>query len=97
MANRLKMAKIDTILALYQRRWSIRRIAKELGVHRLTVARTIARHLQLHGPPPESAPFRRGRSGRQNRPPGRGRSGRQNVPPQGGRSSAQNRLGGHHE
>jgi transposase len=41
MANRLKMAKIDTILALYQRRWSIRRIAKELGLQRDTVARHI--------------------------------------------------------
>lgn len=41
MANRLNMAKLDGILALYQRRWSIRRIAKELGVHRDTVARHI--------------------------------------------------------
>jgi hypothetical protein len=50
MANRLKMAKIDTILALYQRRWSIRRIAKELGIHRDTVAR----HIEVYtksGPP----------------------------------------------
>lgn len=39
MANQLKMAKIEMILALYQRRWSIRRIAKELGLHRDTVAR----------------------------------------------------------
>jgi transposase len=41
MANHLKMAKIDAILALHQRRWSIRRIAKELGLHRDTVARQI--------------------------------------------------------
>src|SRR5438128_3706692 len=39
MANQLKMAKIDAILALHQRKWSIRRIAKELGIHRDTVAR----------------------------------------------------------
>jgi transposase len=42
MANQLKMAKIDTILALHQRQWSIRRIAKELDLHRDTVARHIA-------------------------------------------------------
>ena len=44
MANQLEMAKIDTILALYRRHWSIRRIARELGLHRDTVAR----HLQVH-------------------------------------------------
>src|SRR5947209_8241657 len=38
MANRLKMAHIDTILSLHQRKWSIRRIARELGIHRDTVA-----------------------------------------------------------
>jgi transposase len=43
MANQLRMAKIDAILALHQRKWSIRRIAKELGLHRDTVVR----HLQL--------------------------------------------------
>jgi transposase len=37
------MAKIESILALHQRNWSIRRIAKELGLHRDTVAR----HIQL--------------------------------------------------
>jgi transposase len=41
MANQLKMATIDAIFALYQRQWSIRRIAKELGIHRGTVARHI--------------------------------------------------------
>ena len=41
MANRLKMAKLDAILALHQRQWSIRRIAKELGIHRDTVARQV--------------------------------------------------------
>jgi len=44
MANRLKMAKLEAILSLHQRQWSIRRIAKELGLHRDTVAR----HIQLH-------------------------------------------------
>jgi transposase len=41
MANQLKMAKIDAILALHQRNWSIRRIAKELGISRQAVARHI--------------------------------------------------------
>ena len=41
MTNQLKMAKIDAILALRQRKWSIRRIAMELGVSRDTVARHI--------------------------------------------------------
>jgi transposase len=41
MANQLTMAQNDTILALHQRRWSIRRIAKTLGIHRDTVARHI--------------------------------------------------------
>ena len=45
MANRLNMAKIDAILSLHQRRWSIRRIAKELGINRGTVAR----HISLNG------------------------------------------------
>jgi transposase/transposase-like protein len=41
MANRLKMAKIDAVLQLHQRKWSIRRIARELGIHRDSVARQI--------------------------------------------------------
>jgi transposase len=41
MSNQLKMAEIDAILALRERKWSIRRIAKELGLHRDTVARHI--------------------------------------------------------
>jgi transposase len=44
MANRLKMANIDTILSLHQRKWSMRRIAKELGIHRDTVAGHIRHH-----------------------------------------------------
>ena len=43
MANQLKMAKIDAILALHQRQWSIRRIAKELGISR----KAVARHIRL--------------------------------------------------
>jgi transposase len=44
MANRLKMAKIEAIFSLRQRNWSIRRIAKELGLHRDTVARQVQFH-----------------------------------------------------
>jgi hypothetical protein len=38
MANQLKMAEIQTILALHERGWSCRRIARELGVHRPALA-----------------------------------------------------------
>ncbi len=43
MANQLKMAIIESILALYQRGWSKRQIARELGLDR----ETVARHLRL--------------------------------------------------
>lgn len=46
MANQLKMGVIDSIFTLRQRGWSVRRIARELGIHR----ETVARHLE-HGPP----------------------------------------------
>ena len=46
MANRLKMAKIDAILHLHQQHWSIRRIAKELGVSR----KAVAQHIRLRQP-----------------------------------------------
>ena len=39
MANRLKMAIIETIITLRRRGWSKRRIARELGLDRATVAR----------------------------------------------------------
>lgn len=41
MANQLKMATIQAILSLRARRWSLRRIVRELGVHRETVARYV--------------------------------------------------------
>jgi transposase len=41
MANRLKMAEQQAIIALARRGWSYRRIARELGVHRETVARYV--------------------------------------------------------
>lgn len=51
MANQLNMAKIDAIATLHRRNWSIRRIAKELGIHRDTVAR----HVQLLEQPSQPA------------------------------------------
>jgi len=39
MANQLKMAMVQAIIGLLEQGWSYRRIARELGVHRETVAR----------------------------------------------------------
>ena len=41
MANRLKMVQVQTILALHGGGWSQRRIARQLGVDRETVARCV--------------------------------------------------------
>ena len=41
MANQLKMAKVHSIQTLHACGWSQRRIARELGVHRETVARYV--------------------------------------------------------
>ena len=38
MPNQLKMSKIQSIIALRQQGWSFTRIARELGIHRQTVA-----------------------------------------------------------
>ncbi len=43
MANERKMAKVSAILALREQGWSCRRIGRELGVHRETVARYLRR------------------------------------------------------
>ena len=43
MANQLKMAVVDAIITLKQRKWSNRRIARELGIDR----ETVKRHLWL--------------------------------------------------
>ena len=43
MANRLKMARIQSILSLHAQGWSRRRIARELGIDR----ETVSRYLQL--------------------------------------------------
>ena len=39
MANRIKMEEVQTIRCLLKRKWSYRRIARELGLHRDTVSR----------------------------------------------------------
>jgi len=39
MANRLKMALLDSIVTLFEQGWSQRRIARELGINRESVAR----------------------------------------------------------
>jgi len=56
MANQLGMAEQHSILVLARRGWSQRRIARELGVHRETVARYVglsqAEPIPTH-PPPE--------------------------------------------
>jgi len=57
MANQLGMAERHSILVLARRGWSHRRIARELGIHRETVARylglTPAEPVRAH-PPPEA-------------------------------------------
>ncbi len=50
MANQLKMAMVNAILTLKQRGWSQRRIARELGIDRETVARYV--NLPDAGPKP---------------------------------------------
>jgi transposase len=55
MCNLLKVAMIDTILSLRQRGWSQRRIARELGIDRETVARYL--HQQADLSKPANAPL----------------------------------------
>lgn len=52
MANVLKMAKVHAIQALHARGWSQRRIARELGVHRETVATYLRRAGEAAGRAP---------------------------------------------
>jgi transposase len=50
MANRLKMAKLETILTLHRQGWSARQIAQTLGVHRDTVSRHLRESKQARAP-----------------------------------------------
>ena len=43
MANRLKMKKVQAVVALFEQGWSRRRIAEELGIDRETVAHYLKR------------------------------------------------------
>jgi transposase len=77
MSNQLKMAKIDAIFALHQRQWSIRRIAKELHLHRDTVARHIAVcKQQAQRATVQEAPF----GSKQATPPGAPSASKQAIP-----------------
>ncbi len=53
MANRLGMATIQAILSLRARHWSYRRIGRELGIHR----ETVARYVRQAGSNPAKAPL----------------------------------------
>ena len=55
MANLLKVVMVETIVSLHNRSWSQRRIARELGIDR----ETVARHLSLApaGSKPAKAPI----------------------------------------
>lgn len=59
MANRLKMAEQQAIIALARRGWSQRRIARALGIHRETVARYVHGAVAGHGldPPKPAIPI----------------------------------------
>lgn len=54
MANELKMAMVNAILTLKERGWSQRRIARELGINRETVARYL--NLWQNGSKPATNP-----------------------------------------
>jgi transposase len=95
MANRLKMANVEAILQLHRQSWSNRRIARELGVHRDTVARIIrtaraATTDQAVAAKPATLP--EAPLG-ENRPPQAGALTVQNRPPDPGALTAQNRPG----
>ncbi len=51
MVNQLKMADTQTLLALYAKGWSARRIARELGMNRETVGRYIRLQRQADSKP----------------------------------------------
>lgn len=54
MANQVKVAMVNSILTLRQQGWSLRKIAKALGIHRETVARHV--RLAQEGSKPATDP-----------------------------------------
>jgi len=83
MANRLKMAKVHSILTLHARGWSRRRIARELGIDRETVGRYV--RLAESPPNPPAGPSGGGNAGagiqtQPNPPPGSGEQTQPNPP-----------------
>lgn len=56
MANQKNVAVIQSILTLYERGWSRRRIAHELGINRETVARYLTRRPAAESPPQADPP-----------------------------------------
>ena len=68
MANRLKMAEVQSILTLRALGWSYRRISRELGVHRETVQRYVEQAAEA--PPEGGTPAEADGQNRPNLPPG---------------------------
>ena len=74
MANRLKMAQVQSILTLHERGWSQRRIAVELDVDRETVSRYVELARQTSQPAadaiskPANAPISRAGSSALSKP-----------------------------
>lgn len=60
MANRLKMATIDTVFTLHEQGWSIRQIARAVGIHRDTVARYLRQAKPAGAPTGSAAPNQAG-------------------------------------
>src|SRR2546428_3131119 len=56
MSNRLKMSKTQSIVALREKGWPLSRIARELGVHRHTVARYVGQHAKSAQSPEPGGP-----------------------------------------
>jgi transposase len=78
MANQLKMAKIHSIQTLHARGWSQRRIARELGIHRETVARYL--RIAEHGPRASPDSLNSPDQNRPNPPAGSADQNRPNLP-----------------
>ena len=56
MANQLKMADVQALMALHERGWSKRRIARELGIDRETVGRYVRLAQRLTAKPASAPP-----------------------------------------